>query len=85
MSFKNAAIAAAVGSLLSLSAMPAHAADAKREKCYGISKAQANDCAANGHSCAGQAKVDNDPREWKYIPAGTCETTGGTLKPGAKK
>ena len=50
-----------------------------KEKCYGIAKAGQNDCAsANGsHSCAGQAKKDNDPNEWKYVPKGTCEKAGG--------
>lgn len=60
---------------------------AAKEKCYGIAKAGQNDCgAANGsHSCAGQAKTDNDPKEWKYVPKGTCEKEGGSTKPPAKK
>lgn len=50
------------------------------EKCAGIVKAKMNDCGANGHSCAGQAKVDSDPNEWIKVPAGTCEKiVGGTL------
>ena len=41
----------------------------------------ANDCAsANGsHSCAGQAKADKDPNEWKYVASGTCEKMGGKM------
>ena len=52
---------------------------AAKEKCYGVAKAGQNDCAsANGsHSCAGQAKKDNDPIEWKYVPKGTCTKVGG--------
>ena len=42
------------------------------EKCAGIAKKGANDCGANGHSCAGQAAVDYDPNEWVYVPTGTC-------------
>lgn len=42
------------------------------EKCYGIAKKALNDCGANGHACAGQARVDNDPEEWIYVPQGTC-------------
>ena len=57
----------------------AHAADAEKEKCYGIAKAGQNDCAtaSGSHSCAGQAKTDNSPSEWKYVPKGTCEKAGG--------
>ena len=57
------------------------------EKCAGIAKAGQNDCAsANGsHSCAGQAKKDNEPTEWKYVPKGTCEKEGGKTTPPAKK
>jgi uncharacterized membrane protein len=54
---------------------------AGKEKCLGVAKAGANDCAsANGsHSCSGQAKTDNDPNEWKNVPAGTCESLGGKV------
>ena len=53
------------------------------EKCFGVAKAGHNDCAsANGsHSCAGQAKKDNDPAEWKYVPKGTCIKMGGKTVP----
>jgi uncharacterized membrane protein len=56
------------------------------EKCYGIAKAGANDCAnATGtHSCAGQTKADNDPNDWKYVPTGSCADKGGSIKPGGK-
>ena len=52
-----------------------------------VAKAGANDCAnaAGTHSCAGQAKADNDPGDWKYVAKGTCEQMGGTLKAGMKK
>ena len=56
--------------------------DAKsaQEKCYGVAKAGKNACASKdgSHSCAGMAKVDNDPNEWTYVPKGTCEEMGGT-------
>jgi len=79
MNMKNLALAAAVGSLLSLSLGTTAVAGEKadKEKCYGVAKAGKNDCAANGHSCAGQSKVDNDPTEWKYVPKGECEKMGG--------
>jgi len=51
------------------------------EKCYGIAKAGMNDCGAKGHSCAGQAKKDKDPKEWVYVPEGTCKKLAdGKLK-----
>lgn len=43
------------------------------EKCYGISLAGQNDCAAGpGTSCAGTSKVDYQGNAWKKVPAGTC-------------
>ena len=51
------------------------------EKCTGIAKAGQNDCAAKGHSCAGKAKKDGDPKEWLYVPTGTCnKIVGGSVK-----
>lgn len=47
------------------------------EKCAGIVKAGHNDCAANGHSCAGQAKTDGDKNEWIFVPEGTCDKIVG--------
>lgn len=44
-----------------------------KEKCYGVVKAGKNDCAANGHACAGQSRTDRDAKEWISVPAGTCE------------
>ncbi len=55
---------------------------AAREKCFGIAKAQFNDCAAGpGTNCAGTADKDYMPTRWKYVPAGTCEGEGGALTP----
>ena len=83
---------AATAGILSLSvATAAYAADEKKddsnmEKCYGIAKAGANDCASAAHSCAGQAKADNDPAEFKKVAKGTCEGLKGSLTaPEAKK
>ena len=76
---KRVLVAAAIGSVLSLgpalafNAFAADEGDAAKEKCYGVAKSGKNDCAANGHACAGQAKKDADPNEWIYLPAGTCE------------
>jgi uncharacterized membrane protein len=74
-----AALAAFVAGAASLSPANAQAPAAAKEKCAGIAKSGMNDCAANGHSCAGQAKVNGDAKEWVYVPAGTCaKIVGGT-------
>jgi len=45
------------------------------EKCYGVSLAGKNDCAAGpGTSCAGTSKVDYQGNAWKNVPKGTCTT-----------
>jgi uncharacterized membrane protein len=84
MNMRSLAIAAAVGSMLALGSSPAFSADTAKEKCYGVAKAGQNDCAANGHACAGQSKVDNHPGEWKHVPKGECEKMGGSLQAGKK-
>lgn len=51
----------------------------EREKCFGIAMAGQNDCsdAYQAHGCAGQAKADKAPGEWKYVAKGTCTKAGG--------
>lgn len=45
----------------------------EKERCYGISLAGKNDCAAGpGTSCAGTNKVDYQGNAWKYVAKGTC-------------
>ena len=47
----------------------------EKERCYGISMAGKNDCAAGpGTTCAGTSKVDYQGNAWKYVPKGTCTT-----------
>lgn len=87
------ALASAVAGALSLAAGPAAAqtkggAESMKFKCYGISKAGANDCgnAAGTHSCAGQAKADYDLGEWKGVKdKAACDAAGGMDKPGKGK
>ena len=52
------------------------------EKCAGVAKAGKNDCGAldGSHPCGGQAAKDNDANEWVYVPKGTCDKIGGTVK-----
>ncbi|MDE1461171.1 DUF2282 domain-containing protein [Spartinivicinus poritis] len=76
---KTAALSVALGTLVALSAASNVALAGDKVKCYGVIEAGKNDCAANGHSCAGQAKVDNDPNEWKYMAKTECEKLGGSI------
>ena len=79
----NAAVAAALVGALGFTVGGADEARAQdRERCYGVSLAGQNDCAAGTHSCAGQSTVDGAGDEWIYLPAGTCEKlVGGSLEP----
>jgi uncharacterized membrane protein len=84
MNKRQALIAAALASVCAAQATAAGQMDAQagnEEKCYGVAKAGQNDCGTATHGCAGMAKADQDPGEWKYVPKGTCEKTGGKLNP----
>ena len=71
--FVAGAVAAALAGASTL-ATPAHAAN---EKCYGISLAGQNDCAAGpGTTCAGTSVVDYQGNAWTLVPEGTCEKYG---------
>lgn len=67
----GASLACALGAM---AATPVQAQD--MEKCYGISPAGQNDCAAGpGTTCAGTSTVDYQGNAWKMVPAGTCLDT----------
>jgi uncharacterized membrane protein len=57
------------------------------DKCYGVSLAGRNDCAAGpGTSCAGTSKRNYAGNSWKYVAKGTCASIKtpkghGSLKP----
>jgi len=72
---KSLAVAASVAAALAAAVtVPANAQS--KEKCFGVSLAGANDCAAGaGTTCAGTASVDYQGNSWKYVATGTCETT----------
>jgi len=85
MTNRNRVVAAAVSSLFAIGSLTtlnqATAQDADMEKCYGVVKAGANDCAGPGHTCQGQAASDSHPDEYILLPAGTCDRlTGGEVK-----
>jgi len=79
----------ALAGLVALGTARAHEAAAQdrsgeKEKCYGIAKAGQNDCGTAKHTCAGLAKKDNEPEDWKYVAKGTCEKVGGKKQPPKK-
>jgi uncharacterized membrane protein len=70
---KTFAVAGALAAALAGAATTASAQ--AKEKCFGVSLAGQNDCAAGaGTTCAGTSKVDYQGNAWKYVPAGTCLT-----------
>jgi uncharacterized membrane protein len=79
MNKRHTLFAAALATVCATSMVTAHAADEgnSKEKCFGVAKAGKNDCANGAHSCAGQAKKDGDPSDWKFVAKGTCEKMGG--------
>ncbi|MFZ3585179.1 DUF2282 domain-containing protein [Loktanella sp. DJP18] len=86
----NIGLGAALTCALTLvAATGAHAQD-NMEKCFGVSLAGQNDCAAGpGTTCAGTSKVDFQGNAWTLVPAGTCATmelpaaADGTARMGA--
>ena len=72
--FAAAALAGSFAAALAIAATPATAQKSDdKERCYGVSLAGKNDCAAGpGTTCAGTSKVDYQGNAWKYVAKGTC-------------
>ena len=88
MKISHIAMAGAVAALTSAAAVAAPVKpQPSKEKCYGISLAGKNDCAAGaGTTCAGTSKRDYQGNAWKYVAKGTCAKIktpkgAGSLKP----
>lgn len=80
---KSAYVSAAIATVVAnmMIAVPSEARE-PQEKCYGISKAGYNDCAAGpGTSCAGSSKRDYQGNAWKLVPKGTCKTIESPSSP----
>lgn len=69
---KTLAVAGAVAAALTVQmTTPVHAQ--AKEKCFGVSLAGKNDCAAGpGTTCAGTSTVDYQGNAWTLVEAGTC-------------
>lgn len=71
---KAFAVAGAVAAALTAVSTTTASAQAK-EKCYGVSLAGKNDCAAGpGTTCAGTSTVDYQGNAWTLVDAGSCTT-----------
>jgi len=71
-----AALAASLaGALATIAKAGPAPAQPGADKCYGVSLAGKNDCAAGaGTTCAGTSTVDYDATHWKYVTKGSCES-----------
>jgi len=85
----TAAVASALAATFAMAGQidRAHAAD-EQEKCYGVSLAGKNDCAAGpGTTCAGTSAIDYQGNAWALVKTGTCTTMAlpddrkGSLEP----
>jgi uncharacterized membrane protein len=66
-------LAASLATALTLAGGHAFAQSATMEKCFGVSVAGANDCAAGpGTTCSGTSTVDYQGNAWTLVAAGTC-------------
>lgn len=91
MSNTKATIAVAGALAAALTASMTGPAQAQaQEKCYGVSLAGENDCAAGpGTTCAGTSTVDYQGNAWTLVEAGTCseielpEMADGTEREGS--
>ncbi len=69
---KTVALASAVAAAF-VAQTTTDAEAAAKEKCYGVSLAGGNDCAAGpGTTCAGTSTVDYQGNAWTLVDAGTC-------------
>lgn len=83
---RTMAVAASVAAALAAHATTANAQ--AKEKCYGVSLAGENDCAAGpGTTCAGTSTVDYQGNAWTLVDAGSCEgmTLPAMADGGARK
>ncbi len=73
--FATAAVVAGALAVAGVSTISAPAYAGGNVKCFGVSKAGQNDCAAGpGTTCAGTSKVDYQGNAWKLVPKGSCMT-----------
>ena len=74
MKIRNIAIVSAAAAVVSTASLASPVKpQPNKDKCFGISLAGKNDCAAGaGTTCAGTSKRDYQGNAWKYVAKGTC-------------
>ncbi len=81
----SSALAGAFIAAMAMASAPAVAADAEKEKCFGVAMKGKNDCAAGpGTTCAGTSKIDYQANAWSYVPKGTCASMTSPTSPTGK-
>lgn len=79
-----AAVSAAV--FAAMAGLGGSAQAAGLEKCYGVSPAGQNGCAAGpGTSCQGTSTIDYQGNAWVKLPAGQCEQISFTGADGKER
>ena len=88
MKLTHIAVASAAAAVVSTAGMAAPVKpQPTKDKCFGISLAGKNDCAAGaGTTCAGTSVRNYQGNSWKYVAKGTCASIktpkgNGSLKP----
>jgi uncharacterized membrane protein len=91
MKIAHIAVASAAAALVSTAGLASPVKpQPNKDKCYGVSLAGKNDCAAGaGTTCAGTSKKNYAGNAWKYVAKGTCTAIktpngNGSLKPIAR-
>jgi uncharacterized membrane protein len=88
MSIKKSFITAAAAGIVTLAGAAAIAEDnddyVHMEKCYGVTKAGANDCASASHDCSGKATANNAVDDFISVPMGICNKLVGGSTIGKK-
>lgn len=74
MNIRSIAIAGAAAAVVSTASLASPVKpQPNKDKCFGISLAGRNDCAAGaGTTCAGTSRRDYQGNAWKYVAKGTC-------------
>ena len=69
--YSMALVAGAVAAGFAMASVDSVQASADKERCYGVSLAGQNDCAAGpGTTCAGTSTRDYQGNAWKLVPKG---------------
>jgi uncharacterized membrane protein len=80
---KTAAVAGAVAAALASHATSLQAQE--NVKCFGVSLAGENDCAAGpGTTCAGTSTMDWQGNAWTLVQEGTCESATPVMADGSE-